>query len=81
MRKVKNDYTFIYEGIEYQIEISGVIIPHTKDHVFVRKYLAESIHIFNKSEEELLVKRLKKSLKLKKKRSPGRPSMEEVLKC
>ncbi|MDP2303470.1 MAG: ISNCY family transposase [Ignavibacteria bacterium] len=69
-RQVKNDYTFSYEGIEYQIERSDAIMPHVKDNVFVRKYLDESMHIFNKSEEELLVKRLKKTLKLKEKRSP-----------
>jgi len=58
-RQVKNDYTFSFEGKDYQIEKSEALMPHPKDNVFVRRYLNGSLHIFNKSEEELSVKKLR----------------------
>jgi len=63
-RQIKNDYTFSFQGIDYQIEHSEAIMPHAGDSVFIRDYLDASRHIFSAAGEELSIRRLKK---LKKK--------------
>ena len=47
---------------ESTMGVMEALMPHPKDNVFVRRYLNGSLHIFNKSEEELTVKKLRARL-------------------
>lgn len=63
LRQVKNDYTYMHKGKNYQIEFSGAAMPHPKDNVYIRTYLDGTVHIFNSADEELTVKPLKERLR------------------
>ncbi|MEI7811388.1 MAG: hypothetical protein WCJ01_03075 [Ignavibacteria bacterium] len=71
--QVKNDYTFSFDSVHHQIERSVALMPHPGDNVIVREYLDRSVHIFNKSGEELVTRQLKERKKLSMQRKPPVP--------
>jgi len=50
-RQVKNDYTISLNGQLLQLKTSKNPLPRPKEYVVIRKYLDDSIHIFNKEKE------------------------------
>jgi len=52
-RQVRNDYTISLSGNYIQLEKSEVPLPIPKQYVILRKYLDDSLHIFNNDNQPL----------------------------